>query len=106
ESASNLEEVVVIGYGTQRKPDVTGAITSIPSKLINERAPVNVFDAIQGQVPGVVIAQESGRPGATSSIRIRGMGTFEAGADPLYIVDGAQGVNIDGINPADVESIT
>lgn len=105
ESASNLEEVVVIGYGTQKKRDVTGAISSIPSALIDERAPKDVFEAIQGQVPGVVVAQESGRPGANSSIRIRGIGTLEAGADPLYVVDGAQGVNIDGINPADIESI-
>ena len=105
ESASSLDEVVVIGYGTQKKRDVTGAISSINSKLINERAPINVFEAIQGQVPGVVVAQESGRPGASSSIRIRGIGTLEAGADPLYIVDGAQGVNVDGINPADIESI-
>jgi len=105
ESASNLEEVVVIGYGTQKKRDVTGAISSISSATIDERAPKDVFEAIQGQVPGVVVAQESGRPGANSSIRIRGIGTLEAGADPLYVVDGAQGVNIDGINPADIESI-
>jgi TonB-linked SusC/RagA family outer membrane protein len=105
ESASNLDEVVVIGYGTQKKRDVTGAISSINSKAIAERAPQNVFEAIQGQIPGVVIAQESGRPGASSSIRIRGIGTLEAGAEPLYVVDGAQGVNIDGINPADIESI-
>ncbi len=105
ESVSNLDEVVVVGYGTQRKRDVTGAISSIPGKQIMERQPQNVFEAIQGQVPGVVIAQESGRPGAGSSIRIRGIGTLEAGAEPLYIVDGAQGVNIDGINPADIESI-
>ncbi len=105
EITNSLDEVVVVGYGTMKKRDVTGAISSISSKLISERAPQNVFEAIQGQVPGVVIAQESGRPGASSSIRIRGTGTLESGADPLYIVDGAQGVNIDGINPADIESI-
>ena len=103
--ASNLDEVVVVGYGTQKKRDVTGAISSVSSKQINERQPTNVFDALQGQVPGLQIAQESGRPGASSSIRIRGTSTMEGGADPLYIVDGAQGVNIDGINPADIESI-
>jgi len=105
ESASNLEGVVVVGYGSQKRRDVTGAISSIPAKKIAERAPQNVFEAIQGQVPGVVVAQESGRPGASSSIRIRGIGTIEGGAEPLYVVDGAQGVNIDGINPADIESI-
>lgn len=105
ESTSSLEEVVVIGYGTQKKRDVTGAISSIPASQINERQPIDVFDALQGQVAGLQIAQESGRPGAGSSIRIRGTATLEGGADPLYIVDGAQGVNIDGINPADIESI-
>ena len=105
EAAANLEGVVVIGYGTQKRRDVTAAISSIPAKQIAERQPQNVFEAIQGQVPGVVIAQESGRPGASSSIRIRGIGTLEGGAEPLYVVDGAQGVNIDGINPADIESI-
>lgn len=104
-SASSLDEVVVVGYGTQKKRDVTGAIGSVSAAAINARQPVDVFDALQGQVAGVQIAQESGRPGAGSSIRIRGTGTLEGGADPLYIVDGAQGVNIDGINPADIESI-
>ena len=105
ESASSLDEVVVIGYGTQKKRDVTGAISSISSKQIAERVPQNIFDAIQAQVPGVVVTQESGRPGAGNLLIIRGMGTLEGGADPLYIVDGAQGVNVDGINPADIESI-
>jgi len=105
ESASNLDEVVVVGYGTQKKRDVTGAISSIQSKQIAERVPQNVFEAIQGQVPGVLVTQESGRPGASNQLIIRGMGTLEGGVTPLYIVDGAQGVNIDGINPADIESI-
>jgi len=103
--AGGLDEVIVVGYGTQKKRDVTGAISSVSAKQITERQPVNMFDALQGQVPGLQIAQESGRPGASSSIRIRGTATLEGGADPLYIVDGAQGVNIDGINPADIESI-
>ncbi|HVG16755.1 MAG TPA: SusC/RagA family TonB-linked outer membrane protein, partial [Chitinophagaceae bacterium] len=104
-ASASLDEIVVVGYGTQRKRDVTGAISSVSSAQITQRQPTNVFDALQGQVAGVQIAQESGRPGASSSIRIRGTATLEGGADPLYIVDGAQGVNIDGINPADIESI-
>lgn len=102
---SQMDEVVVIGYGTQKKRDVTGAISSVTEKAIIERQPLDVYDAMQGQVPGLQIAQESGRPGAGSSVRIRGIATFEGGAEPLYIVDGAQGVNIDGINPADIASI-
>ncbi len=100
-----MDEVIVIGYGTQRKKDVTGAISSVSAKQIAERQAVDVLDAMQGQAPGLQIAQESGRPGAGNSVRIRGIGTFQGGADPLYIVDGAQGVNIDGINPNDIESI-
>ena len=101
----NLDEVIVIGYGTQKKRDVTGAISSVSAKQITERAPLDVFDALQGQAAGVQIAAESGRPGASSSIRIRGTSTFEGGTDPLYVIDGVQGANIDGINPADIESI-
>ena len=101
----SMDEVVVIGYGTQRKKDVTGAISSVSAKQIEERQAVDVLDAMQGQAPGLQIAQESGRPGAGNSVRIRGIGTLQGGADPLYIVDGAQGVNIDGINPNDIESI-
>jgi TonB-linked SusC/RagA family outer membrane protein len=100
-----MDEVIVIGYGTQRKKDVTGAISSVSAKQIEERQAIDVLDAMQGQAPGLQIAQESGRPGAGNSVRIRGIGTFQGGADPLYIVDGAQGVNIDGINPNDIESI-
>jgi TonB-linked SusC/RagA family outer membrane protein len=105
EGDAGLEQVVVVGYGTQKKRDVTGAISSVSAKQIEERQAIDVLDAMQGQAPGLQIAQESGRPGAGSSVRIRGIGTFQGGADPLYIVDGAQGVNIDGINPNDIESI-
>jgi TonB-linked SusC/RagA family outer membrane protein len=105
QGTSSLEEVVVIGYGTQKKRDVSGAISTVGSKQIAERQAVDIFDALQGQAPGIQIAQESGRPGAESSVRIRGVGTFEGGADPLYIVDGVQGVSMDGINPNDIESI-
>jgi TonB-linked SusC/RagA family outer membrane protein len=105
ESLMNLDQVVVVGYGTVSKRDVTGAISSITSKQIQERAPVNIFDALQGLAPGVEISQEDGRAGAQGSITIRGIGTLGAGAAPLYIVDGAQGVNIDGINPMDIERV-
>lgn len=105
ENDAALDQVVVVGYGTQKKRDVTGAISSVTAKQIEERQAIDVLDAMQGQAPGLQIAQESGRPGAGSSVRIRGIGTFQGGADPLYIVDGAQGVDINGINPNDIESI-
>ena len=103
--SSNLDEVVVIGYGSQKKRDVTGAISSVGAKQIEERQAVDVYDALQGQTPGVQISQESGRPGAQSSIHIRGISTLFAGANPLFVIDGAEGTNMDGINPGDIESI-
>ena len=103
--SSNLEDVVVVGYGTQKKRDVTGAIASVSSAQIAQRQPKDLLDALQGQVPGLQIGQSSGRPGADNSVRIRGIGTLQGGADPLYIVDGAQGVDISGINPNDIESV-
>jgi TonB-linked SusC/RagA family outer membrane protein len=106
ESSVGMDEVIVVGYGAQKKGNVTAAISTVNAKQIGERQAIDVFDALQGQAAGVQIAQESGRPGAGNSIRIRGIGTILGGADPLYVVDGAQGVNIDGINPADIETIT
>ena len=105
QGSSNLEDVVVVGYGTQKKRDVTGAITSVNSAQITQRQPKDLADALQGLAPGLQIAQASGRPGADASIRIRGIGTLQGGADPLFIVDGAQGVDISGINPNDIESV-
>ena len=106
EMAKTLDEVVVVGYGTMKKRDVTGAISSISSKDIENRLATNVFQALQGQTAGVNIISGSGQPGESSSIRIRGTSSFSDGAvDPLYIVDGAPLDNIDAINPADIESI-
>lgn len=102
---TSLDEVVVVGYGTQLKRDLTAAVGSVSSKDIEKRQAIDVLDALQGQVAGLQISTESGRPGAGNSVRIRGTATLEGGAEPLYIVDGAQGVNIDGINPNDIESI-
>ncbi len=106
EEATQLNEVVVVGYGTMKKRDVTGAITSISSKDIENRLATNVFEAMQGQTAGVQIVSGSGQPGEGSSIRIRGTSSFSDGAvNPLYIVDGAPMDNIDAINPSDIESL-
>lgn len=99
-----LQEVVVIGYGAQDKRDVTGAISSVNEETIEERQPISVLDALQGQAAGVQINTES-RPGGGASIRIRGTATIEGGADPLYVVDGVPMDNIDGINPNDIQSM-
>jgi TonB-dependent starch-binding outer membrane protein SusC len=84
----SLDEVVVIGYGTQRKRDLTGAITSIKPDEIKRSTVTTVANLLQGQVAGVVVSGGSGAPGARTSVRIRGTNSINAGNDPLYVVDG------------------
>lgn len=100
-----LGEVVVIGYGTSTKRNVTGAVVSVNEREISQRSPTNAFEAIQGQMSGVQITSSSGAPGDNASLRIRGVSTFDGGASPLYIVDGQPIDNIDNINPNDINSI-
>lgn len=84
----SLNEVVVIGYGTQKKSQTTGAISSVTSKQIIEMPITNLGQALQGRVAGVDVAQSGSRPGATPTIRVRGRRSFNAGNNPLYVVDG------------------
>ena len=84
----SLNEVVVIGYGTQKKSQTTGAISSVTSKQITELPITNLGQAIQGRVAGVDVAQSGSRPGSTPTIRVRGRRSFNAGNNPLYVVDG------------------
>ena len=105
EDMVGLDEVVVVGYGTQKKKDVTGAITSISEKAIQERNPVSILEAIQGEAAGVQVTSNSGAPGSSNDIRIRGTSTFEGGVTPLYIVDGVFQNDISMINPNDIKSI-
>ena len=104
DDAAQLDEIVVIGYGTERRRDVLGAIASVDEEAITQTTPVNAFDAIQGRLAGVQITSNGG-PGAGSDIRIRGTSTLSAGTDPLYVVDGQQLENIDNLNPNDIASI-
>jgi TonB-linked SusC/RagA family outer membrane protein len=110
DKASDMTDAIVIGYGTARKRDVSGAISSVSAKQIGERQATTVVDALQGQVPGLQIAVGSGAPGASnissnSSLLIRGIGTLQSGAGPLIVVDGAQGVDINSLNPNDIQSV-
>ncbi|ANH82230.1 SusC/RagA family TonB-linked outer membrane protein [Niabella ginsenosidivorans] len=106
ESVSDLDDVVVIGYGTQKKRDVTGAISSITSKNIEERQPVNLFDALQGQAAGVLVTNDGGgAPGAEGTIQIRGASTLNSGNGPLYLVDGVITPDGASINPMDIDKI-
>ena len=105
-SASDLDQVIVIGYGTQKKRDVTGAITSVSAKQIQERQAVTLEDALQGQAAGLFVINNAGEPGATGTIQIRGGSTFSsAGNAPLYVIDGVVGASPDNINPSDIQSI-
>jgi len=104
---NDLDEVVVVGYGqTQKKSNLTGSISSVNSKQIQERQPINIYDALQGQAAGVLIMNDSGEPGAEGSVTIRGNNTFAAeGNKPLWIIDGVLTDNPNAINPNDIERI-
>ncbi|QDK78470.1 TonB-dependent receptor [Spirosoma sp. KCTC 42546] len=102
----SLNEVVVIGYGTQKKSQTTGAISSITPKQITEQPVTNIGQAMQGRVAGVDVAQSGSRPGSVPTIRIRGRRSFNAGNDPLYVVDGIPlAREYEDINPNDVGSM-
>lgn len=105
-STTSLDDVVVIGYGTQRITKVSGAIATIKSEDIQKVSAVRMEDAIQGRASGVNVIQ-GGSPGSTPTVLIRGIPSY-AGSDPLVVVDGVQQslVNFNSINPADVESVT
>jgi len=100
-----LSEVVVIGYGTQKRADVTGAIASVGADKLAARPTVNALDAIVGQVPGLNIASNGGRPGGDLRINIRGFNSINASNSPLFVIDGIVGADINFINPADIESM-
>lgn len=104
-SDNALSEVVVVGYGTQKKKDLTGAISTIGSKEVAGRQTLQVSEALQGSVAGVSVTRSSGAPGAGSSILIRGITTIGTNS-PLVIVDGVPVSSIDNVNPGDVESVT
>ena len=100
-----LEDVVVIGYGTVRKKDLTGAVGSLASADIVRANPANATQALQGQVPGVVVTKGSNMPGQAFAIDIRGENTISGVTEPLVVIDGLIGGRLRDINPADIQSI-
>jgi TonB-linked SusC/RagA family outer membrane protein len=105
EDAETLDEIVVVGYGVQKKSVVTAAISRVTAEELNAAKPSRVEDALKGKVSGVQITQSSGQPGSDSKVRIRGIGTVN-NSDPLYIVDGMPvdgGINY--LNPVDIQSV-
>ncbi|RYY25180.1 MAG: SusC/RagA family TonB-linked outer membrane protein, partial [Chitinophagaceae bacterium] len=103
-SDNELEQVVVVGYGTQRKIDVTGSVATVRGDEISKQASINPISGLQGRVAGVQITN-AGAPGASPQIRIRGLGTVYGSANPLYVVDGVWFDDISFLNPDDIESM-
>lgn len=110
---NDLDEFVVIGYGTIQKKDITGAVSAINSANIKDQQVVSLDLAMAGQMAGVVVSQATGAPGGGASVRIRGAGSLSAGNEPLYVVDGFPVTNdydqrnnpLSTINPADIDNI-
>jgi TonB-linked SusC/RagA family outer membrane protein len=105
EDIASLDELVVIGYGVQKKSVVTAAISRVTADQLNNTKPSRVEDVLKGKVSGVQITQSSGQPGSDSKVRIRGIGTVN-NSEPLYIVDGMPvdgGINY--LNPVDIQSV-
>lgn len=105
ESSSALNEVVVIGYGTAKKSDLTGAVTTVKAEQLLDKPVPNLTQALQGKVAGVDVNVNSNAPGAAAKVRIRGIGSINSNLDPLYVVDGVVGVDPNSINPNDVASL-
>ncbi len=104
EDSMMIEETVVVGYGTQKKVNLTGAVTAVDEKALEDRVSPNLTSMLQGAVPGLNITTSSGNPGSTGSFNIRGTGSINGGS-PLVLIDGSEG-EIDRVNPNDVESIS
>lgn len=105
EEITDLNEVVVIGYGTAKRKDVTTSIATVSTKDLSERPIVSAGQAIQGKVAGVSVIQPNGAPGGELAIRVRGTTSFRGSNDPLYVVDGIPVDKIDFIAPNDIESM-
>jgi len=100
-----LGEVVVIGYGTARKSDLTGAVSTVKAERLMDKPAPNVSQALEGKVAGVDVSINSNAPGQGAKVRIRGIGSINSNIDPLYVVDGVIGVDPNSINPNDIASL-
>lgn len=104
ESISQLNEVIVTGYGVEKRSNISGAVSTIRADEIGERPILRMEQALQGRTAGVQVAQASGSPGSALTVRVRGAGTIN-NSDPLYIVDGMPVSGLDFLNPNDIETI-
>lgn len=115
EDSQLLSEIVVVGYGTMKKSDLTGAVSSVKSEAIQKSIPTSIDQVLQGRAAGVQVQQNSGMPGATTSVRIRGISSLNGFTDPIYVIDGVvieggsnNGINTNplaSVNPADIVSM-
>lgn len=101
-----LSEIVVVGYGTQEKKDITGSVAVVGSEALDARPNTQIGSLIQGRAAGVQVVSPSGKPGAGLNIRIRGTNSINAGSNPLYVVDGVPTTDTRSLNPADIENIS
>ena len=119
-AVTSMTDVVVIGYGTQKKRNVTGAVSKLRNEIFDERGILRVDQALVGQLAGVTVKQNTGIPGKAFSIQVRGSGSISGGNEPLYVLDGfplalnssntvngtfSTGNPLDNINPNDIESV-
>ena len=105
EDATTLDDVVVIGYGSVKKRNLTAAVSKMDDKGIKDRPLARAEQALQGQLAGVTVRTETGEPGADQKIRVRGAASVNASSDPLYVVDGVPMNTLSSINPGDIQSI-
>ncbi len=103
-TANNLNNVIVIGYGTQKQKDLTGAVSAISNKDFNQGQLLSAQQSIQGKVTGVNISQNSGKPGGSNTIRIRGGTSLTQSNDPLYVIDGVPISSTAGVGQANINS--
>ena len=105
-STLQVDEVVVVGYGTQRKSDISGSVVSVNAQEMMKKVPTNILQGLKGQAAGVVVSAQDGSPDANSAVQIRGVATINGDTKPLYVIDGVVvGKDANFLNPSDVESI-
>jgi len=105
EQAMDIDEVVVVGYGTMKKTDLTGAVGSVSTEKLTEKGAPSVMENLQGSVPGVSITQSTGRAGGSFDIEIRGKSSLNKDVKPMYVVDGVICDDIQFLNPQDIERV-
>jgi TonB-dependent starch-binding outer membrane protein SusC len=106
EDVTLLDEAIVIGYGTQKKKDLTTAVAVVDEKALKDRPLISAAEGLQGKAAGVQVIQPSGKPGAGLAVRVRGATSVLAGNEPLYVVDGFPTTDIRSINPSDISSMS